>query len=120
MRRLRSFLGSLMPAGLTGAFLVLCLARISEPGSANRLALLILGWLYGVAVLGLIRLFRVNPGLYPVVGLVCGPVPLALIANSDMGQDDLAGMWVLTLHMGVVIGAVEWGRLRRRELEPLD
>jgi hypothetical protein len=114
-----AFLGSLMPAGLTGAFVALCF-RLGEPGEPNRMALLLLGWLYGVAVLGLIRLFRVRTGLYPVIGLICGPVPLALIANGGMDPSGLGGGAAVAALGGVLVGAVEWGRLRRRDAEPSD
>jgi len=114
-----AFLASLMPAGLTGAFVALCF-RLGEPGQPNRMALLLVGWIYGVAVLGLIRLFRVRPGLYPLVGFLCGPVPLALIAQGDMDPGGLGGGAAVAAVGGAIVGAVEWGRLRRRDLEPED
>lgn len=111
--RIRGFLGSLMPAGLVGAFFLLVVGRLMEPGQANRVALFAFGWLYGVGVLALIRLFRVTPGVFPLVGLVCGPVPVALIANAGMQRGDLGGLGVLTALLGVVVGTIEWARVRR-------
>ena len=113
----RAFLASIMPAGLTGAFLALAF-RLGEPDQPNRIALLVVGWLYGVAVLGLVRLFRVRRGLYPLVGLVCGPVPLALIANGDMDPGGLGGGALVAALGGVLVGAMEWGRLRAPAEDP--
>lgn len=113
--RLRGFLASLMPSGLVGAFFLLVVGRFTEPGHSNRLALFAFGWLYGVGVLALIRLFRVTPGVYPLVGLVCGPVPVALIANAGMEKGELGGLGVLTALLGVIVGTIEWARVRRAD-----
>ncbi len=115
MRKLWAFLGGLTPSALAGAFFLLTLGRVTEPGQANRLALLLLGGLYGVGVVGLIRLFRVAPWAYPLAGLFCGPVPLALVLNRNMGGDERGGLWILSALLGLLIGALEWARVRREE-----
>ncbi len=112
-RRTRKFLGTLMPAGLAGAFLFLAAVRVNEPAQSNRFGLLLVGWLYGIGVLGLIRLFHVAPWCYPWVGLVAGPVPLALFLNSGASSDERAGLWLGTALVGFLVGLIEWGRVRR-------
>ncbi len=114
MRRMRAFLAGLMPGGLIGGFFVLTFLRVVDPSGASRLAAFLLGWLYGVGVLGLLRLFRVSPGVYPLVGLVCGPVPVALLLKSDTPDDQRGTLWLLAAVLGLLIGAVEWARIRQR------
>ena len=124
----RRFFGSVMPAGLAGAFLFLTLCRAANP-TADWLGALILasisGWLYGVGVLGLVRLFRVARWALPLAGLLAGPVPLALLfqGGKDSG-DDRIGLCVLAALLGILIGLLEWAHLayrdRTREREPAD
>lgn len=109
------FLWRLMPAGLAGAFLALAVGRVSEPAEANRLELLGLGWLYGVVVLGLIRLFPVAPWGRPLAGLLCGPVPAALLVQADMAEDERRVLCLLGALLGLVIGALECAREHRAE-----
>jgi len=110
------FLWRLMPAGLAGAFFVLAAGRVSEPGEPNRLELLGLGWLYGVAVLGLVRCFPVASWGLPLAGLLCGPVPAALLLPAaDLAEDERCVLWLLCALLGLLIGALECARLRRDE-----
>ncbi len=115
MKRVRSFLEGLMPGGLVGGFFGLTLLRVIDPAEAARLPAFLLGWLYGVGVVGLIRLFRVAPGVYPLVGLVCGPVPVALLFQAETKADERATLWLFSALLGLLIGSVEWARVRRRE-----
>ena len=83
--RVRRFLGNLVPAFLAGGFFLLAAGRLGHDPSAGRLGLLIAGGLYGVGVVGLIRLFPVAPWAYFVVGFLAGPVPAALLVRGRMG-----------------------------------
>lgn len=98
------------PSGLAGAFFgatVLALA----PGGIGVVGLVV-GWLYGVVVGGLLRLFRVPAWSYPLLGLVVGPVPLAVFFGADE-SGDARGIVVLGILGGLVVGFVEWVTLRR-------
>jgi len=101
-----------LPAALAGGFFALVVLRASEP-EASRLALLVLGGLYGIGVRGLMRLFRVAPFALPIAGLVAGPVPIALVMGASWSSDDRGGALVLGAVLGLVVGVLEWGRLRR-------
>ena len=83
MKWIGRFVGALMPAALAGAFFTLTLFRVQEPGDSNRVGLLLLGGIYGIGVVGLIRLFRVAPWCFPFVGLLCGPLPAALLVREQ-------------------------------------
>jgi len=102
---------------MVGAFFALIL-RFQDPENANRFGLLLVGSLYGIAVVGLVRLFRVAPWCYPIVGLVCGPVPFALLAHPGMEEELRGGMLPLTAIFGLIVGFVEWGRTRRSNDSP--
>ncbi|MDX1385383.1 MAG: hypothetical protein R3190_17145 [Thermoanaerobaculia bacterium] len=102
-----------MPAGLAGAFFALAAGRVAEPAEANRLQLLGLGWLYGVVVLGLIRIFPVAPWGRPLAGLLCGPVPVVLVLPADLTEDERLAGWLLGALLGLVIGALECARQQR-------
>ena len=68
----------LLPPALAGGFLGLAVFRVGDPAQPGAgIGGFLAGWLYGLAVTGLIRLFRVEPCAFPLVGLFCGPVPLA-------------------------------------------
>ena len=110
MKRARVFLAGLMPAGLAGAFFALTILA-KEPG-ASRIGLLLAGWLLGVAIVALIRLFKVAPWAYPLAGLVCGPVPVALITWSSAEPEEWFGVWLLCALLGALIGTLELARLR--------
>ena len=112
MRRFLRWVGTLMPAGMIGAFVALGV-RLGA-AEQNRLGLLVVGWLYGVGVVGLIRLFRVAPWGYPFVGAICCPVPAALlVVVPGMEEQEGVGTWVVLAIGGVVVGFVEWARLSR-------
>jgi hypothetical protein len=99
------------PAGMTGALSGFVLTGVGDGLPSAFLGLLI-GWLYGYAVLGLIRAFRVSPSFYWLVGILCGPVPFVFLAGG-VAKEDRGGIVVLTAVFGLVVGLVEWGhRLR--------
>jgi len=97
------------PSGLAGAFFgatVLALA----PGGTGVVGLIV-GWLYGVVVGGLLRLFRVPVWTYPLLGLIVGPLPLAVLIGPDVSGDG-RGIVMLGVLGGLVVGFVEWVSLR--------
>lgn len=104
------------PPALAGAMLGATLAGVSPGGTG--LPGLVAGWLYGIVVSALVRLFRVPPPAYPLAGLVAGPVPLALLMPTDAPEADRAVIWI-GLFAGLVIGCVEWAHAvhRRRQTE---
>jgi len=65
-----------------------------------------------MAVLGLLRCFRVIPGMFPVVGILCGPVPFIFLAGS-MTKEERGGPLLLAAVFGCLVGCVEWGHSRR-------
>ena len=99
--------------GLAGACLGLMLAGVTSENS-NPLGGLPFGWLYGVAVGGLIRLFPVKPGAFPLVGLIAGPVPFLILFGSSSSLEDRGGAVLASGFLGLVIGLLEWGRVRRQ------
>ena len=74
---------------------------------------LVIGWLYGVVVGGALRLFRVPPGAFPLIGFLVGPLPIALLMPAGAGADARGLVWLGAL-AGLVIGLVEWGASRVR------
>lgn len=110
MRKLRRGAADALPSMLAGAFSALAMRVAGEGG--GRLALLLFGALYGLAVLGLLRLFRA-PGFGLVVaGLFCGPVPAALLVQEPLKAEDRGGAWVGLALFGALLGALEWARAR--------
>ena len=101
-------LSSVNHAGLTGGFLALMVAANSAEGWL--LVVLLIGWLYGVAVLGLIRLFRVARWAYPLVGILCGPVPAGILFARSVSEEQWGGTLVLTAVGGLFVGTIEAAR----------
>ena len=111
--RLRAFLGGLVPSALGGAFFLTALSQVLDP--SQRIGdSLVIGAIAGVAVVGLIRLFRVAPWGYAVAGVVCGPIPFLLLARSEpIREGDRFGVWLVGAFFGLVLGLLEWARVRR-------
>jgi hypothetical protein len=103
---------------LAGAFFALGIVRLSEP-SQSRLALILVGGLYGVAVLGLMGLFRVERWAHLVTGVLAGPVPAALLVPASAGKE-AAGMIALGALFGLLLGALELGRRTIAEERPTN
>ncbi len=102
--------GGWSTAVLAGAFFFLATGRIADPTQTQRLALLVMGALYGLAVLGLLRLFRVRGFGLVVAGMLAGPVPLALLMPVPENPADIGILWLAAV-LGALIGALEWMRL---------
>jgi hypothetical protein len=115
IRRILAFLCGLAPAVLGGAFFALAFFAVVEPG-AKALGGLVVGALWGAAVVGLIRLFRVAPWGYAVAGLLCGPIPLLVLTLGDepSGEDRFA-LWLIGAVFGLLIGLLEQARVRRAQ-----
>lgn len=107
-RKILALLGS--PASLTGLCTGFALGGI-EGGLGGGLAGALIGALYALAVLGLIRCFRIVPGLYWAAGLVCGPVPLVLV-SQDVSKEDVGGLLLLAALFGALVGLIEWAHAR--------
>lgn len=113
MRRVAALLASFAPAALAGGLFLAAFGAVQSPGKPVLGALLV-GALCGVVVAGLLRLFRVAPFGYPVAGLFCGPVPFLLLsARSVQGSDERAAVWLVSALFGLLVGALEWARVRR-------
>ena len=112
MRRIRKFLGGLVPSALAGALFVATVAKMVDP-SEPAVGGLLVGGIAGVAVVGMIRLFRVAPWGYAIAGVICGPVPLILVFQPS--GEDRYGVWVFGAIFGLLIGLLEWARVRRVE-----
>lgn len=119
MRRLKLTIAGLVPAGMAGAFVALTLGRTNPEEFHARLPLLILGGLWGVAVVGLIRLFRVRPWAFGLVGFLCGPVPTFLLGPGrearEAEQGDRLGIWLVLSLLGMLIGLLETARVQVRD-----
>jgi hypothetical protein len=109
MKRLRVYLAGASPAMLVGAFFALALSRLGD-AQGTRIGLLLFGALYGLAVVGLIRLFRVAPWGAWLAGLVCGPVPAALLVRRSMESGERQGLILFTAVLGLLIGGIEHAR----------
>ena len=105
------FLGSLAPSAMAGGFFLMAFGRAQDP-ALSRLGLLFLGGLFGIAMVGLIRLFRIAPWGYPWAGLFCGLVPPGLFFDANGSGDDRAGFILISAILGVLIGLLEWARVR--------
>jgi hypothetical protein len=99
------------PTALGGAFLGAAIFA-AQPGGRGVQGLIV-GWLYGAVVGGLLRLFRVPSGAYPLVGLLCGPLPFALLMPVAANQDDRGMIWV-GMVAGLILGCLEWAHVRQR------
>ncbi len=99
------------PSGLAGAFFFFAVAQALEP-SWGSLLIAPIGWLYGIGVAWLIRLFRVAPWAYLVAGGFCGPIPFAVIMTSESSADERGGLWLASALLGASIGLLEWARAR--------
>jgi hypothetical protein len=100
-----------VPAGLAGGMLGAALGAVMPGGTG--LPGFVAGWLYGVVIGALVRLFRVPPGAYPLVGLVAGPLPFALLMPHDAAAGDRGVIWV-GLVAGLILGCVEWAHAVHR------
>ena len=103
--------GGWSTAALAGAFFFLATGRVADPTQTQRLALLAMGALYGLAVLGLLRLFRVRAFGLVVAGLLAGPVPLAVLTPVPENPQDLGVLWLAAAVLGALIGTLDWMRL---------
>ena len=103
-----------LPSPLAGAMLGATLAGISPGGTG--FPGLVVGWLYGIVVCALVRVFRVPVGAYPLAGLIAGPVPFALLMPPGASEADRSVIWV-GLFAGLILGCVEWAHaVHRRRL----
>lgn len=105
--RLARFLRPLFaPGPVSGALMGATVAALNPGGTG--LGGLLIGWLYGLVVGTSIRSARVAPPAYPVVGLLLGPLPFALLMPRDASGDQ-RGILVVGMIAGVVLGCVQWG-----------
>ena len=109
---MRRLLRSLGPGALLGAFFLFSVGRAGDPPAGGRLVLLGVGALYGIAVVGLIRLFPVSSWALPIVGLAAGPVPQALFVDAGTSPGERVSLFVCTAVLGLLLGALEWAVLR--------
>jgi hypothetical protein len=100
----------LLPAGLGGAFLGLALFQLGEGG--NRIAGLVVGWLYGISVAGLMRLLPVPPGWYWLAGIFAGPIPIALLMSNGTPANE-RGVILVGALVGLLLGLLESASARR-------
>lgn len=113
MERLRRWCGGLWTAMLTGAFFLLVIGRLDAADPKPVGSFLVFGALYGVAVLGLIRLLGARSWGHVVAGLLSGPVPAAVLSEASADAGERGGMALATALLGVMIGLMEWQRRAR-------
>lgn len=114
LRRIGSVLRA--PSGLIGALLFVGVLP-QQPGLGLRLVLLGVGWLYGRLVGALVRLPRVTPGAWPLVGLIAGPAPASLLLFR-LEQEEHGAVVALTAVLGLVVGLLEWAHQRWLDRQP--
>ena len=108
---IRRFAATLVPAALAGGLFLMAVGRANDP-SLSRWGLFLLGALFGVAISGLIRLFRIAPWGYPWAGLFCGLAPPGIFFDSKGGQEDRGGFLLVAALLGFLLGLIEWARAR--------
>ncbi|MSR62766.1 MAG: hypothetical protein EXS08_10025 [Planctomycetes bacterium] len=99
----------LLPSGIGGAFLGLAVFQLGEGG--NRFAGILVGWLYGISVAGLIRLLPVSPGWYWLAGIFAGPIPIALLLSDGTPAGE-RGVIVVGAAVGGLLGLLETAHWR--------
>ena len=116
MGRLRRSLGGFGTAMLAGGLFAVFVGRMGpETGRAHVPLLLVFGAVYGLAVLGLMRLFGTRKGGHAVAGLLAGPLPAALLLGAAEGQEERGGLLLAGALLGLLIGLLEWVRPRAEE-----
>lgn len=122
-RAMGRLVAGLVPSALAGAFFLLSFVKIFQP-DARPGQLLVVGAICGVVVVGLVRLFRVAPWGYPAAGFVCGPVPIFLVMQRGQDEpaapDDRLAIWLFSALFGLLVGFLEWARVRRSAAEARD
>lgn len=112
LSRLRS--GDWLASVLTGVFFATVVGRIDRPHPI--LAVALLGAVYALAVHGLMSLFGVRRWGWVVAGILCGPLPAALLASASPDKaDERGGAILVALILGILLGLVRWAREARRE-----
>jgi hypothetical protein len=122
--RLRRAVSGAWTSALAGGLFLLPLARLSRAGEAPLLGQLLVtflvGALYGLVILGVIRLFRTSSWGHLVAGPLAGLLPVAVVAPAKVAKEDLGGLFLLSAILGLLIAVLEWARLsaeaRRRSL----
>ena len=97
-------------AGIGGAFLGLVTFQLNE--GHHRLAGLVVGWLYGVSVWGLMRLLAVGPRWSWLAGILAGPVPIALLLPDPTPASE-RGVILLGVPLGLLLGLLVVARAHR-------
>ncbi|MBI5432974.1 MAG: hypothetical protein HZA52_09110 [Planctomycetes bacterium] len=111
--RLRRATAGVGTASYTGALAFLAGRLLSKDELPNAVAMVLLGALYALAVLGLVRIFGAKRWGLALAGCLCGPAPVALLAQADSGGGGRAGMLLASAFLGLLIGLMEWNRQAR-------
>lgn len=99
-----------------GALFAVVAGRVADPqgGLGAILVLAMAGALYGLGVLGLMRVFGARRWGLIVAGALCGPVPAVLLFISPQTPEgDRGGVWFFGVVVGLVLGLLEWNRTAR-------
>ncbi len=113
--RIRSWFAGFGTAIWTGGFTALWMRLLEKSDQApNPIGVFVLGALYGLAVLGLVRLVGAKTWGLPIAGVIAGPAPVALLAAASAPQSDRGAMLVIGALLGLFIGLLDWNRASRR------
>ena len=83
-------------------------------GARGVPALALGGALYGLAVLGLMRVFGARRWGLAIAGLLAGPVPAAvLFVSAQTSKEERGGVVFLGCVLGLLLGLLEWNRSAR-------
>lgn len=105
----------LWPSGIGGAFLGLTMFQLGEGG--NRFGGILVGWLYGASLMGLMRLVPVGPGWYWLAGIFAGPIPIALVMPDGTPANE-RGVILAGALFGLLLGLLETAHWRHSKGVP--
>ena len=100
----------LLPSGVGGAFLGLTLFQMGE--GSHRIQGLVVGWLYGISVWGLMRVLPVPRGRFWLGGIFAGPIPVALLMPTGTPEEERGVILVFCL-VGCLLGMLEDAHAKR-------
>ncbi len=101
---------ALLGAASAGGLATLAAQRFLAPDATSLSLGFLAGAAWGVAVVVLFGLFRIARWGLPWAGLVCGPVPVALVVSETLTLRERAALYAGSALLGFLLGLLEWAR----------